>query len=158
MNNECEFFAVVTRLKGFHYYAYRRTIHVITDHKSLVTIIQKDFTEMPPRLQRKVCQIHQYNMVLHYRKGKSMLWLDCLSSNPEDEKNMGGDLEDLETRLDVPDIKVSTYVPQSALEEIAQAKKSDAMLGDITEFIVHGWPETDAELPEDLQLNYSLGD
>ena len=26
------------------------------------------------------------------------------------------------------------------------------MLKDTTEFIVHGWPETDAGLPEDLQL------
>ena len=57
-----------------------------------------------------------------------------------------------ETRLDVADIEVSIYIPQSALEEIAQATKSDAVLRDITEFIVHGWPETDARLPEDLQV------
>ena len=69
---------------------------------------------------------------------------------------MGSDLEDLETRLDVTDMKVSTYIPQSALEEIAQVKKSNAMLKDITEFIVYGWPETDARLPEDLQLHYSV--
>ena len=55
---------------------------------------------------------------------------------------MGTDLEDLETRLDVVDIEVSTHVPQSTLEEIAQATKS----------------ETDAGLPEDLQLYYSIGD
>ena len=71
---------------------------------------------------------------------------------------MGSDLEDLDTRLDEADIEVSTYVPQSALEEIAQATKSDAMLRDITEFIVHGWPETDAGLPEDLHLYLSLRD
>ena len=69
---------------------------------------------------------------------------------------MSSDLEDLETRLDVADIEVSTYTPQSALEEIAQFTKFDAMLRDIIEFIVHGWPETDAELPEDLQLYYYL--
>ena len=63
---------------------------------------------------------------------------------------MGSDLEDLETRHDVEDIAVGTYMPQSALEEIAQATKSDAMLRDITEFIVHGWPQKDAGLPEDL--------
>ena len=71
---------------------------------------------------------------------------------------MGTDLEDLETRPDVGDIEVSTYIPQSALEEIAQATKSDAILRDITEFIVHCWPETDARFPEDLQLYYSLRD
>ena len=65
-------------------------------------------------------------------------------------KNIGSDLEDLKTSLDVADIEVSTYVPQSVLEKIAQATKSDAMLGEITEFIVHSWPETDAGLPEDL--------
>ena len=50
---------------------------------------------------------------------------------------MGTDLEDLETRLDVADILVSTYMSQSALEEIEQVTKSDAMLRNITEFIVH---------------------
>ena len=32
------------------------------------------------------------------------------------------------------------------------------MLRDIIELIVHGWPETDAGLPVDLQLYYSLRD
>ena len=124
----------------------------------MVNIIQKDLAEMPARLQRIAHQIHQYNVVLHYRKGKSMLLSDCLSRNPEYEKNMGSDLEDLETRLDVGGIEVSTYIPQSALEEIPQPTKSDAVSKDMTEFIVHGWPETDAGLPEDLQLYYSLRD
>ena len=71
---------------------------------------------------------------------------------------MAGDLEDLETRTDVADREVSTYKPQSALEEITQATKSDAMLRDITEFIEYGLPDTEAGLPEDLQLCYSLRD
>ena len=85
-----------------------------------------------------------------------MLLSDCLSRNPEYEKNMGSDLENLETRLDVSDIEVSTYIPQSALEEITQATKPNAVLTDITEFIVHSWPETDVGLSGDLQLYYSL--
>ena len=71
---------------------------------------------------------------------------------------MGSDLEDLKTRLEVADIEVSTNIHQSALEDIAQATKSYSMLRDIIEVIVHGWPETDAGLPEDLQLYYSLRD
>ena len=71
---------------------------------------------------------------------------------------MGSDLEGLEVGHDVADIAVSTYIPQSALEEIAQATKSDATLRDITEFFVHSWPETDAGLPQDLQLYHSLRD
>ena len=65
---------------------------------------------MPTRLQRVVHQTHQYDVPLHYRKGKSMLLSDCLSGNPEYEKNLGSDLEDLETRLDVADIVVNIYV------------------------------------------------
>ena len=149
-NHECELLAVFTGLKKFHYYTYGRTIHVITDHKGLVNIIQKDLAEMPARLQRIVQQIYQHNVALHYRKGKSVLLSDCLSRNLEFEKNMGSDLEDLETRLDIADIVVSTYTPQSALEETAQATKFNAVSRDITEFIIHGWPETDAGLPEDL--------
>ena len=38
-NNDCELLAVLTGLKRFHYYTYGRTIHLITDNKSLVNII-----------------------------------------------------------------------------------------------------------------------
>ena len=110
------------------------------------------------RLQRIVYKIHQYNIAHYYRKGKSMSLPDCLSRNPEYRKHIGSDLEDLKIRFDVADIEVSTYIQQSALEEIVQATKSDAMLRDITEFIAHGWAETDAGLPEDLQLHYFLKD
>ena len=68
------------------------------------------------------------------------------------------DLEDLETSFDVADIAVSTYIHQSALEEIVQSTKSDAMLMSITEFIVHGWPEADVGLSETLQLYSSMRD
>ena len=50
-----------------------------------------------------------------------MLLSHCLSRNPEYEKNMISDPEDLAIRLDVADKEVSTYVPQSALKDIAQA-------------------------------------
>ena len=103
-------------------------------------------------------QIHQYEVVLQYSKGKSMLLSDCLSRNCEYEKNKGSNLEDLETRLVVADIEASTYISQSALEDTAQATQSDAMLRDITEFIVHGWPEMGVGLPVDLQLYNSLRD
>ena len=116
-NNECELLAMLTGLKRLHYNTYGKTIHVITDHKSLVNIIQKDMEEMPARLQRITHQIHQYDVALHYRKGKSMFLSDCLSRNPKYETFMGSDLDDLKTRLDVPNIVVSTFIPQSALEK-----------------------------------------
>ena len=60
--------------------------------------------------------------------------------------------------FDVADIVVSTYIPQSAPEDKAQATKADAMSRDINEFILHSWHDTDAEVPEDLQIYYSLRD
>ena len=100
VNNECELLTVLPGLKKLYYSAYGRTIHVITDHKSLVNIIQKDLTEMSARLQRVEHQIHQYNVALYYRKGKSILLSDCLSRNSEYEKHMGSYLEDMDTSLD----------------------------------------------------------
>ena len=72
-NNEFKLLAVLTGLKRFHYYAYGRTIHVITDHTNIFNIIQKDLAEMHARMQRIACQMHQYDVALHYRKGKYML-------------------------------------------------------------------------------------
>ena len=117
-NNECEPLAVLTGLKRFHYHIYSMTIHVITDYQSWVNVFQKDLAEMPARFQRTVYQIHQYDVVLHYRKASlcscQIVYQETLSMR----KNVGSDLEDLDTRLGVAGIDVSTYVPQSALEEI----------------------------------------
>ena len=89
-------------------------------------------------------------------KGKSMLLSNCLLGYYE--KNIGSDLENLETRLVVADIEATTYISKSALEEIAQATKSGAVLRDTTEVIVHGRADMDTGLPEDLQIYYSLRD
>ena len=147
MNNECEVLSTAHWIKKVNYYTYSRTINVITAW--LISFIK---TWQKCLLDCKGMHIRYTNMMLCPITEKASLcfcqiiYQEILSM----KKNMSSDLENLEIRLDVVDIAVSTYIPQSALKEIAQATKSDTQLRDITEFIVHGWPETDAGLPEDL--------
>ncbi len=50
-NNEQKLLAVLHGLEKFDYYTCARKTKVITDHKSLIEIFQKDVHLAPPRLQ-----------------------------------------------------------------------------------------------------------
>ena len=69
---EKELLAVVYGCLKFHQYIYGREVTVHTDHKPLVSIINKPFKDVPPRLQRMILKLQGYNLNLMYVPGKEM--------------------------------------------------------------------------------------
>ena len=54
-------------LETFHHYYFSHEVSVITEHKLLVAIFEKDTACLLHRLQRILLQIHQYNIRLLYK-------------------------------------------------------------------------------------------
>ena len=50
-NIEHELLGLVARVEKFHTFCYGRSIIVLSDHKSLTSIVRKDLVNAPPRLQ-----------------------------------------------------------------------------------------------------------
>ena len=86
-NTEHEMLAVTFGLKKFHYYCFGRHMIILSDHKPLVAILQKDLCNVSPRLQRMLLSCQQYSYEINYRKGSDMIFADHLSCNTSAQSN-----------------------------------------------------------------------
>ena len=79
IERELEMLGVVFALCRFHQYTYGRPVEVISDHKPLGSINRKPLSEAPPRLQRMLLKIQQYDYKIIYQPGRTIPVPDCLS-------------------------------------------------------------------------------
>ena len=81
---ERELLAIVFACQWFNTYVLGRPFTVESDHKPLEMIHQKSLASAPPRLQRMLLQLQQYDVTIRYRPGKEMLLADALSRCPSE--------------------------------------------------------------------------
>ena len=70
---EKELLAVLFACKRFHQYIYGKKALVESDHKPLEAIFQKPLSQAPPRLQKMLMQLQEYDLDLRYKKGTEMI-------------------------------------------------------------------------------------
>ena len=80
-NIERELLGVVGALEKFHYFTFGWPVVILTDHKPLISISKKALVSAPPRLQRLLLRLHNYNATLQWIPGKEMIFADHLSRN-----------------------------------------------------------------------------
>ena len=80
-NIERELLGMVEALEKFHYFTFGRPVVILTDHKPLISISKKALVNAPPRLQRLLLRLHNYNTLLQWIPGKEMIFVDHLSRN-----------------------------------------------------------------------------
>lgn len=68
-------------MEKYHQFVYGRDIIIETDHKPLVTIVNKDLSKISARLQRMVLKLLKYNFTIKYVPGEKMFIADYLSRN-----------------------------------------------------------------------------
>ncbi|KAK2702145.1 hypothetical protein QYM36_019275, partial [Artemia franciscana] len=76
---EKEMLAVTYACKHFRQYIYGRTTTVTTDHKPLESILKKPISKAPPRLQRMMIAVQNYDIQVIYRPGSEIPVADALS-------------------------------------------------------------------------------
>ena len=80
-NIERELLEVVGALEKFHYIMFGWPVVILTDHNLLITISKKALVNSPPRLQRLLLRMKNYNVALQWIPGKEMIFADHLSRN-----------------------------------------------------------------------------
>lgn len=68
---EKEMFAILFGCRCFHQYIYGHEVKVETDHKPLVSIMEKTLLAAPPRLQRIILQLHRYELEINHHHPKN---------------------------------------------------------------------------------------
>ena len=79
---EKELLAICYACRKFHQYILGKTVNVQTDHRPLESIFRKPLGVTPPRLQRMLLRLQQYDLDVGYVPGKLMFIADTLSRTP----------------------------------------------------------------------------
>ena len=80
-NIERELLGVVGALEKLHHFTFGRPVVILTDHKPLISISKKALVNAPPRLQRLLLRLNNYNTTLQWIPGKEIIFANHLSRN-----------------------------------------------------------------------------
>ena len=125
-NIECGAQGILHRLERFHHDCFVREVCVITDHKLLVAILNKDVAIVSPQLQCIVVCIHHYRVCIICKPGQGLYIADLLSRN-----NHTGNKDQEITVMDknVNAISITANMPVCpSIEDIKMATHEDAYL------------------------------
>ena len=118
-------------------YIYGTTFEAETDHKPLVAIFAKSFSECPPRIQRMRLRLQKYDFRLSHTPGKYMYAADTLSrSSVKGEHDDTTRAMNYDVEMYVNGIYESLPVTEPKLDEIRQATQQDGTLNRLASLIV----------------------
>ena len=123
-NIERELLGVLFSVLHFKHFTYGCKVHIITDHKPLVSLFRKSLTSASPRLSRMLLHILDYQLDVMYQPGTKMHLSDALSRLTSHNNN--SKVEPI-TGLDVTvhDIQIFTEISPLSLEKIKCVTKND---------------------------------
>ncbi|XP_063953999.1 uncharacterized protein K02A2.6-like [Lytechinus pictus] len=147
-NIEREMLAVVFGCERFHMYVFGKHFTVESDHKPLQMIHQKPLTSAPPRLQRMLLRLQQYDFNLIYRPGKEVPIADSLSRSP------GNDNTHIALDMQINHIQFT----EQRIADVKRETDTDSTLSQLKCIIGQGWPERMKDLPSQLRPYWSFRD
>lgn len=147
-NIERELLAVVVGCERFHTYLYGKHFTVESDHKPLEMIALKNLKAAPPRLQRMLLRLQNYDVTIQYKPGSEMLLADGLSRLPSKSANH------VELDISISFVLFST----EKLDQIRTMTNNDVALSELKETIVVGWPQSMRGLSPALRKYWSFRD
>jgi len=135
---EKETLGLVFGCDKFHGFVYGLpTFTVETDHKPLISIIQKNLNDMSPRIQRMMMKLQRYDLNLVYTPGKYIIVADALSRAPAASEISNMD----EVERHVSMVVSSLPVSDEMLRLIAEETAKDSELQRVIAHLHRGWPK-----------------
>ena len=114
---EHELLGVLFSVLHFKHFTYGHKVHMITDHKPLVSLFKKSFTSALPRLSRMLLCIIDYLLDVMYQPGTKMHLSDALSRLTSHNNNSKANAI-LSLDISVHDVEVFTEMSVLSLAKI----------------------------------------
>lgn len=154
---EKECLALVFGCTRFSQYIYGQKIICHTDHKPLVTIMQKPLDKVPSRLQRMMLNLLKYDFEIVYVPGKEMYVSDLLSrSAVKQDGTMSQLARDLDVQVHM--FKTNLSISNKKLSEFQAETKKDLALQEVAGHCKNGWPKSKFHCKELAKPYFSMQD
>ena len=116
-NIERELLGVLFSVLHFKHFTYGHKVHIITDHKPLVSLFRKSLTSAFPRLSRMLLYILDYQLDVMYQPGTKMHLSDALSKLTSRKNNSKAEpIKGLD--VTVHDVQIFTEISPLSLAKI----------------------------------------
>ena len=143
----------VTHLKHF---TYGRLVHVITDHKPLVSLFRKSLVDSSPRLTGMLIQLLDYTLDVRYQPSAQMRLSNAISRLLTHNSNTGSTIENLD--ISVHTIEELTEFNSLSVAKIHQHTSQDPVMQQLIQHINDGFPDSLAKCPETICPFFSFRD
>ena len=140
---EKELLSIVFGCERFRQYLYAKEVEVHTDHKPLITTLEKPLQDNPKRIQRLLLRLQCYDLTLRYVPGKDLHIPDMLSrahaavnTQTESERKLTQEA-DYQIHVVIKNLKCSNQMR----DKIRNESNNDLELKQVEQYIVLGWPK-----------------
>ena len=134
------------------HFTYDRQIHIITDHKPLITLFAKNLATTSPRLSQMLIKILDYILVLHHQEEGKMHFSGEISRlhvhDGDATKTKAKPTADF--NISIHEISEITGFKLLTLQDIKKATIKDCQLTKLKTYILDGFPRHKHECAEDI--------
>ena len=155
-NIEHELLGLLFAVTHFKHFTYGRLIHIITDHKPLVSLFRKSLVDSLPRLTRMLIQLLDYTLDVRYQPGAQMHLSDAISRLSTHNSNTGSTIENLD--VSVHAIEELTGFNSLSVAKIHQHTTKDPTMQQLIQHINGGFPDSSVKCPEAIHPFFSFRD
>ena len=152
-NNECELLGLLFAITHFKHFTYGRLVHVITDHKPLVSLFRKSLVDTAPRLTRMLVQLLDYSLDVTYQPGANMHLSDAISRLSTHDNSKGTTIQNLDVSIHV--IEELTGFNSLSVDKIHQHTTKDQTMQLLIQHINDGFPDSSTKCPEAICSYFS---
>ena len=138
-NIKCELLGLLFAVTHFKHFTYGGPIHIITDHKPLVSLLRKSLVNLSPRLTRMLIQLLDYILHVTYQPGAQMHLSDAISRLSTHGNSKGTTIENLDVLIHV--IKELTGFNSLPVDKIHQHMVKDQTMQLLIQHINDGFPD-----------------
>ena len=143
---------VVFSILHFKHFTFGHKVHIVTDHRPLITLFKNNLYATLPRLSRMLVQILDYNIEFHHQEGTKMHLSDALSRlNTHDnavEKSKAKPVADF--NITIHDVEILTGFKSLSLHQVHQETECDADMQLLKQHIFDVFPRSRSCLPEPI--------
>ena len=133
----------------FKHFTYGCKVHIISDHKPLVSLFRKSLTSASPRFSRMLLCILDYQLDVMYQSGTKIYLSDALSRlTSHNDNSKANSIPGL--GITVHDVEVFTEISPLSLVKIKHVTRDDPVLHTLRQYIQDGFPENKADCAESV--------
>ena len=148
---EKELLAICFGCVKFHEYIFGKNVVVQTDHKPLVSIMNKPIYQLSARMQRMRMRLQNYDLTVTHIKGINMYFADALSrahTTSIEPHNL------FDTELSVTHIGMD----EGIMKKIVSETSTDITMTELIRLTKQGWPNTTNEIMPTVKPYFTYKD